>query len=114
MNPDMTSFSRPYVNDVKRCDDMVCIVYTIIITQERRLRFVVEELRESGLLTADESLLTKLSVLEHEAPSKRQVDDMEKLLVDNERDLRQSKASLEVLSRDLAQLLEYSTLLQGM
>lgn len=58
--------------------------------------------------------MTKLSVLEHDAPTKRQVDDIEKALIDTERDLRQSKASLDVLTRDLAQLLEYKMVLKGM
>lgn len=65
------------------------------------------------LLGDDEQLVTKLALLEHEAPTRRQVDEMERSLISYERELRQSKLAFDGLTRDLAQLQEFQYVIEG-
>ena len=111
LNPDVSSFQRYYVNEVKRFDEM-----------ERRLRFLSEQIkREEAQLSLGQTLVgvsgvevTPLSDFDEHKRPVFDVDELEETLERHEGEVRDNNQSLEELLRGYVESLELKyVLLKG-
>jgi len=101
LNPDVNAFSRNFVNEVKRCDEM-----------ERKVRFFEEQVKkekrdiliEKGQDPENLDLITLQE--EMEGPKKQPIDELETQLDELEKELVQMNNNQEMLNRNYNELIE--------
>ena len=97
MNPNVTSFMRNFVNDVKRCEEM-----------ERKLRFLKEELRKEE----DYEELISEGEVAMAAAAALTLDQLEARLEQEEAELTVANNSAQMLERNRNELVELKHVLE--
>ena len=115
LNPDVSSFQRKFVAEVKRCEEM-----------ERKLRYIqreairddiaVDEPGTTRIVRVVRGLILKgsynISVENPSAPAPREMSDLENSLSNLERDLSDVTTNYVALRKNQLELLELKNLLQ--
>ncbi len=97
MNPQVTSFMRNFINDVKRCDEM-----------ERKLRFLIDQLKRED----DFDELYGEGVLAMKGGAPVTLDQLEGRLEQEEQEMTSANASAQLLERNRNELVELKHVLE--
>ncbi|CAI2348520.1 unnamed protein product [Caenorhabditis sp. 36 PRJEB53466] len=94
LNPDVSSFQRKYVNEVRRCDEM-----------ERKLRFLEREIKKDQIPMLDTGE-------NPDAPLPREMIDLEATFEKLENELREVNKNEETLKKNFSELTELKHILR--
>ncbi|CAD6198536.1 unnamed protein product [Caenorhabditis auriculariae] len=94
LNPDVSSFQRKYVNEVRRCDEM-----------ERKLRFLEREIKKDQIPMLDTGE-------NPDAPLPREMIDLEATFEKLENELREVNRNEETLKKNFSELTELKHILR--
>ncbi|CAB3403403.1 unnamed protein product [Caenorhabditis bovis] len=94
LNPDVSSFQRKYVNEVRRCDEM-----------ERKLRFLEREIKKDAIPMLDTGE-------NPDAPLPREMIDLEATFEKLENELREVNKNEETLKKNFSELTELKHILR--
>jgi len=95
LNPDMSSFQRKFVGEVKRCEEM-----------ERKLRYIETEIVKEQLEVTEEADLTRA------APAPREMVELEANLTTIDANLREVNVNYVALRRNHLELTELKNMLR--
>ncbi|XP_037077350.1 V-type proton ATPase 116 kDa subunit a1-like [Pollicipes pollicipes] len=93
LNPDVNSFQRKYVNEVRRCEEM-----------ERKLRYFEKEIQKDGIPVLDTNE-------NPEAPQPREMNDLEQTYEKLEAELKEVNNNAETLKKNYLELTELNYIL---
>uniref|UniRef100_A0A1I7TL67 V-type proton ATPase subunit a n=1 Tax=Caenorhabditis tropicalis TaxID=1561998 RepID=A0A1I7TL67_9PELO len=94
LNPDVSSFQRKYVNEVRRCDEM-----------ERKLRYLEREIKKDQIPMLDTGE-------NPDAPLPREMIDLEATFEKLENELREVNKNEETLKKNFSELTELKHILR--
>uniref|UniRef100_A0A6B2KXL5 V-type proton ATPase subunit a n=1 Tax=Arcella intermedia TaxID=1963864 RepID=A0A6B2KXL5_9EUKA len=101
LNPHVNAFQRNFINEVKRADEM-----------ERKLRFFHKEITEHNKKVSGTGRKMAIRDPDDETMAKHQLDDLEPMLDDYEKQLIEMNSHQEALHRNRNQLVELKHVLE--
>eukprot|EP01134_Creolimax_fragrantissima_P001783 CFRG1783T1 len=95
LNPDVNSFSRSFVKEIRRADEM-----------ERKLRFCAAQMEKGGIVADASNLLSYQCEKKHSQPSYSEIDELDHKLTRLETEVKEMNDNEGNLQRNYLELIE--------